>query len=118
MKKIENLTNDPFQQQNVVLADGSILFIQMFYRQTQLGWFFTQLRHPQLNGGIPIYGLRVCNNGNILRQFKNIINFGRSCYTDGSREPTQIQDFSSGASSLYVLSEDEVQQYEDFLRNG
>ena len=95
----------------MVLPDGSNLLIQIYYRQQQTGWFFNQI----LWGKFELDGLAITNSPNMLRQWKNIIPFGLACFTQGNREPTQLEDFSSGASSIYVLTAEEVQQFEDYL---
>lgn len=116
MIKVENLTDDPFQQMNLVLPNGSTLFLQLLYRQTQQGWFINQIQHPTLNHGDPIYGMKLCNSGNLLRQFKNIINFGLAVYTTNNREPSQVEDLATGATTIYLMNEIEVEEYEQFLR--
>jgi len=113
MYLIQNITTDPAQGQTITLNDGTNLsFILTFYPM-QYGWFFTNLTY----GSLSINGLRVTNSPNMLRQWQNLIPFGMACYTAGNREPTQQQDFSSGASNLYILTSAEVQQYSEFL-NG
>ena len=111
MLRIEHITNDPLQQQVLVLPDGSSLTIELYYRLQQAGWFFNNLTH----GDFALNGMRVTNGLNILRQFKNTINFGLACYTDGDREPTQLSDFLSGVSKLYVLTSDDVLEVENIL---
>jgi len=119
MLLVQHLTSDPLQQVSLVLPDGSTLFLELYYRQSQLGWFFTKIQWIR-RGGAPftINGLRVVNNPNILRQWKNIFSFGLACFTIGNREPTQQQDFASGQSKLYVLTTAEAQEYENYLRTG
>jgi hypothetical protein len=39
-------------------------------------------------------------------------------YSTGNREPSQQQDFSTGASQLYILSAAEVAQYAGLLQSG
>lgn len=112
MLLIQNLTADPLQQQSLVLPDGSQLLIEIYYRPQQYGWFFNTIQ----NKGFSVKGIRITNNSNMLRQWKNLINFGLACYTDGNREPTQQQDFLSGAAKLYVLTAAEVLEYEKFIQ--
>ncbi len=77
----------------------------------QYGWFIRSLVYK----GVTINGARITNNPNFLRQFKNQIPFGMACFTEEEREPTLIEDFSSESSKLYILTEAEVDQYENFL---
>lgn len=114
MRKIENLTADPLQKQTVVLDDGSRLQIRLYFRPNQYGWFLDEITWNTFT----LRGLRVCNSLNLLHQWRNGITFGLVCVTAGNREPTQANDFSSGASSLYVLTAAEVAEYDVALRGG
>lgn len=78
-----------------------------------MGWFFTSLNWN--NSQWVENGRRVVTHPNMLRQYQNIIPFGLACLTVNNREPTQIQDFASGASGLYLLSSAEVEEFEDLL---
>jgi hypothetical protein len=114
MLLIQQLTSDPLQQQSMVLADGSKVTIQLYFRPMQFGWFFNSISY----GSFLLQGIRVTNNPDILYQWRNQIPFGIACYTVGNREPSQQEDFSSGASKLFLLTEAEVEQYREFLENG
>lgn len=114
MLLIQQLTSDPLQSQNLVLPDGSQLTLTIYFSPMQLGWFITSL----IYGAFTLNGLRITNSPDMLYQFKNEIPFGLACFTKGNREPSQQQDFSSGASSLYILTSAEVEQYSEFLANG
>ncbi len=62
--------------------------------------------------------MRICNNPNMLYQWQNILPFGLSCFTQSNREPTLQQDFSSGSSGLYLLSQEECEAYRNYLTLG
>lgn len=111
MYPIQNLTDDTLQSQNLVLPDGSIITFQMYFIPQQTGWFITNIAYKNFQ----TQGLRICNSPNMLYQFRNVIPFGLACASTQDREPTQQGDFLSGASLLYVLTEDEVNQYVTFL---
>ena len=118
-QKINGITSDPYQQLSVTLPDGTALFIQLYYRDSQLGWFFTMLAWN--NGAFVECGRRIVTHPNMLRQYKNTLNFGISCLTINNREPTNIQDFTSvngnpPASALYLLTAQEVQQVETAIQ--
>lgn len=114
MLLIQQITNDPLQQQTLVLADGTQLLIQLYFRPMQYGWFFNQITY----GAFQLQGLRITNNPNMLLQWRNLIPFGLACYSTAMREPSQQDDFASGASKLYLLSAAEVVQYTEFLQHG
>lgn len=114
MQQIQGITAQPNQQMTVTLPDGSPLVITMLYRESQTGWYFTALNW---NSGQWIEnGRRVVTHPNMLRQYENQIPFGLACYTVNNREPTQLQDFLSGASGLFLLTAAEVQEVEALIQ--
>ncbi len=109
---IQQITTQPRQSQTLVLPDGSLLNLSIYFIPMQFGWFVTSLTY----GDFVLNGLRITVSPNMLRQFKNQIPFGFSCVSNGqNREPSQQQDFSSGAFSLFLLDQAEVNQYEELL---
>jgi len=113
MREILGITNYPKQKRAVVLEDGTQFEFEMDFSSLQFGWFIRNFTY----GDFELNGLRITNQPNMLFQFKNQLPFGLACSSKEDREPSLIDDFSSGNSRLYVLSESEVQDYEDFL-NG
>lgn len=111
---VQTITADPYQTQTLVLPDGASVSITMYFVPMQYGWFLTNLTY----GDFVLNGLRISNSPNMLNQFRNQIPFGLACYSTANREPSQQQDFSSGASKLYVLTQSECQEYADFLSAG
>lgn len=114
MLLIQQFTADPLQQQQLVLPGGSTVTIQIYFRSMQYGWFINSLVYKTFT----LRGLRITNSPNMLHQFKNQIPFGLACYSTANREPSQLQDFSSGASQLYILTAAEVAEYAAFLNGG
>ncbi len=114
MLLIQQITTAPLQKQNLVLQSGAILTLKLYFRPLQFGWFINQL----IFGDFVLNGLRITNSPNMLNQFKNQLPFGLACFSTANREPTQQQDFSSGASKLYILTEAEVDAYSEFLSGG
>jgi hypothetical protein len=115
MNQITQITSQPLQQQILTIEDGSQFSLEIFFMPTQLGWFITSLTYPNTN--FTLNGMRIVLNPNMLFQFQNQIPFGLACYPVGNqgREPSQQQDFSSGAFQLYILTQAEVQQYTQIL---
>lgn len=114
MLLIPNISSYPLQTQTVIIEDGSSFTFTMYYVPLQYGWYITNLYY----GDFVLNGLRITNHPNLLYQYQNVIPFGLGCYTDQNREPTQQQDFESGASGLYLLSKAEMNEYEDFVKGG
>lgn len=111
MNQINQISNDPLQTLIFSLPNGNQVSMTIYFIPMQYGWFITNLTY----GDFVLNGVRITNNPNILRQFKNQIDFGLACFSASEREPSQQNDFATDASSLYILTSDEVQEYEDFL---
>lgn len=114
MLLVQHVTNDALQQQTLVLDDGTSFSIQMYYRPIQQGWFINSLVY----GAFTLNGMRIVNSPNMLNQWRNKLPFGLACFTDGNREPTLQQDFSSTAAKLYVLTQAEVIEFAAYLTTG
>lgn len=114
MQLIQRITANPYQTQSLVLDDGTSFSILMYFRPMQFGWFINQLTY----GDFILQGLRITNSPNMLNQFRNQIPFGLGCFSTANREPSQQEDFFSGASKLYILTTVEVEEYARFLRLG
>lgn len=121
MLQITGVTADPSQQLTVSMPDGTKLILNMQYIDQNSGWYF----NPQAEGAFGLNwnnqtwvenGRRIVSHPNMLRNYRLQIPFGLACFTTGNREPTQIQDFASGASNLYVLTAAEVAEVETFLQ--
>lgn len=111
MLRIQQITNDSLQKQALALDDGSLVNITMYYIPLQIGWFIRELSY----GDFITHNIRITNSPNILYQFRNQLPFGLACSTDSNREPTQQQDFSTGAAKLFLLEQSEVTEYTEFL---
>ena len=116
MNLIQQITNDSFQKQNLILQDGTTLSMTLYFVPMQYAWFITELSYQPSN--FVLNGLRVTNYPNMLQQWKNILPFGLGCFSTQDREPSQQQDFSSGASKLYILTSEEVEEFTEFLARG
>lgn len=114
MYLIQNVTNYPLQTQNLTLPDSTIVTVTLYFSPMQQGWFFTNITY----GTFVLNGVRITNNPNFLLQFQNQIPFGMACYSTSNREPMLQQDFSSGASQLYLLDSTDVKEYYTFLQSG
>lgn len=108
---VQQVTDNPNQQQTLILPDGTKVALNLYFSPIQQGWFILSMVY----GTFTLKGVRITNSPNILQQFRNQIPFGLACYSTANREPSLQQDFSSGASKLYILSAAEVNQYEEYL---
>ncbi len=114
MQLIQRISANPYQKQTLVLDDGTSFDITMYFRPMQFGWFINNLAY----GDFVLNGLRITNSPNMLNQFRNLIPFGLGCFSAANREPSLQQDFFSGASKLYILTQAEIDEYAEFLRLG
>lgn len=113
MKLIQRLTAYPLQTQTLILEDGSAFTLEICFRPMQQGWFINEIAYGD---NFKVRGLRIVNTPNLLVPWQNLIPFGIGCFSAQNREPSLQQDFLSEASKLYVLSQDEVTEYAEFLR--
>lgn len=114
MLTIQQITIDALQQQNLVLPDGSLLSLTLYFRPMQQGWFINQLRWSTFT----LNGLRITNSPNMLNQWKNLLPFGLACFSKTSREPSLQDDFAAGNATLYILTQAEVLGWNQFLASG
>lgn len=110
---IQNIAAAPYQKQSVILPSGAAVNFTLYFRSMQQGWFLENISY----GTFSLNGVRITNSPNILNQWRNEIPFGLACYSTNNREPGLLQDFSSSASILYILSQDEVDAYTEYLKS-
>jgi hypothetical protein len=111
---IEHISSDPLQKFTMVLPDGTAFTFTLYFVPMQQGWFITELSYQSFI----LRGLRVSNSVNMLNQFRNLIPFGLGCISVANREPSLDEDFSSGNSKLYLLSQVETDEYAEYLKLG
>ncbi len=114
MLRIQQVTSNPLQRQTLLLPDGTSLTLTLYFRPQQLGWFVNSLVY----GDFTLNGLRITNSPNMLNQWRNLLPFGFACFSTANREPSLQEDFSSGASKLYILTQAEVDEYAEYLSRG
>lgn len=114
MNLITNITTNGRQFTTFVLEDGTTFTITLTFVPMQYGWFITNLTY----GDFVVNSIRITNNPNMLFQWQNIIPFGLGCFSPSQREPTLQQDFATGASNLYVLTQAECQAYATYIKGG
>lgn len=110
MKLVTGITDQPNQQLNVLLSDGSRVRLTLNYRVQQQGWFADFLWTKTNGGTFEIDGLRLVSSPNILHQWRELLVFGFMLTTDNLMDPTTLKAFASGTSKLFLLSTAEVAQ--------
>ena len=106
MVQINNLSDAADQVTNLAMPDGSNGVLELIYRGATQRWTFN-FTHSQFPNGALI-GQMLCVHPNILRNFKNVINFGMACVSADGQDPVSIEDFVDGRISLYILSAADV----------
>ena len=114
MLRIQQITRDSLQKQTLFLEDGSFLTLTMYFVPLQQGWFITDITY----GDFTLKNIRITVGPNMLYQWKNKIPFGLACLSADGREPSLQEDFSSENFKLYILTEAEVLELQDFYENG
>ena len=104
MQQITTLTNEPKQRHQLVLDNNETVDFRLYYSSRQQAWYYDFT-----------YNDLICNcskvvlSPNTLRQFRRIIPWGLAFDAEGSVEPFQLDDFSSGRVKMYVLNSEDVQ---------
>jgi hypothetical protein len=113
MYVIPNITNEPNQVLSLVLPDGvNTAKVTLRYLSNLKAWYM-DMEYKFLT----INNRRVCNNLNLLRQWKHVIPFGLGCVVSDGSEPFFIDDFANGRANLMLLAEEEVGAYEEYLQS-
>lgn len=113
MIQIDNITDDASQEITVNMDDGTTLAIQLLYLSSSQRWS-VNLSHSD-SELFTANGIVLTVHPNLLRQWKNIINFGLTCATVDGVDPIDVADFSNGRASLFILNSDDVQTIEDTI---
>ena len=107
MYQLTQLGNDPKQEIEILLNDGSRVRFTFEYRANQLGWFFG-IQYEGTN----YQNVRLTTSYNILRAYRNWLPFGLRCDTADMEEPMDLNDFITGYATVYLLTRDDVQAIE------
>lgn len=111
MYQVTNISNAAKQRLNLVTPEGELIVMSIEYKPLQYGWFITELTYNDF----VLRGVRLVTSPNVLYQFKNKLPFGLCIKNKNNFEPMLQQDFSSGNSTMFILTSDEVEQLENFL---
>lgn len=103
MKQITSITNEPYQQHQLVLDNNETVLFTLRFLPRQQAWYFDFTYNE-----ITARRLKVVLTPNALRCFRRIIPFGIAFSSNGYVEPFQLNDFSSGRLKLYVLNSEDV----------
>ncbi len=113
MNQIDNISAQAKQTTDIILDDGSTLSLALAYNPATERWVM-DVNHPLLQ----VLGINIDNFPNLLRQWRNLINFGLACISLTGEDPTDISDFVNGNATLYVLNAADVLFVETDIMGG
>lgn len=112
MTTITGITDQPNQQFNVLLPDGSQARWTLNYRAQQAGWFADMVWVRTNGAQWALNGIRLVTTPNLLRQYQNLLPFGFAIFSEDNQDPTTVKAFSSGLAQLVLLTQAEVEELE------
>lgn len=107
MKRITEITDSAIQTLNIVGENNERITLNLRYMPTQQGWYFN-LSYEDFT----VNGCRLVNHVNCLNSYKNLLPFGIFCTSANGLDPTFIDDFTTGRNSVYLLTNDDVDNIE------
>ena len=112
MRIITEFTDNPKQTCTLVLENQETVTFNLRFYETQLSWYFDFTYNDVVsNGNKVVLGM------NILRSFKNIIPLGLAFKANDGVEPFEVDCFTSGRVTVYLLSKDDVEAMEANIYN-
>lgn len=108
MLLINRITDNAIQRIFLTGLEGERIQMTLRYMPTQEAWYADFLR-----GDFDLKGVRIVNSINLLRQYKNIIDFGILCDTTNGLDPIRPDDFLTQNAKLNLLDASEVQAIEE-----
>lgn len=107
MFKFTQLANEPKQEIKMILDNSNTVTFYFEYKPNQLGWFFG-FQYNDIN----YQNIRLTTTYNVLRAYRNYLPFGLRCDTLDGEEPLDINDFSTGYATVYLLTKADVEAIE------
>lgn len=108
MLLLPNITSDASQSFTLTGIPGVTIAMTLRYMPRAQLWV------AGFNDGTTsIQNISVVTSLNILRPWKNNINYGIGCFRGDGLDPYLITDFSEGIASLYLLDSSDVAAIEE-----
>lgn len=115
MNQINNLTDQADQLTRLILADGSLVNVELIFTAATARWIMNVTWPAPPAGSITLpegtfqaNGIGIAVMPNLLRQWREVIPFGIACLTTDGADPVNVDDFITGRAQLYLLSETDV----------
>ncbi len=103
MNYLNKITSSPYQQFFLTGITGIQVTMTLRYMPYQQIWTMDIQQ-----GTFEVYGIQIVAAPNILRNYRNIIDFGITCLSTDSLDPLYVDDFSNQRCGIYLLDKDEV----------
>lgn len=107
MYQLTQLSNEPKQELEMLLENGTRVKFHFEYKANQLGWFFG-FQYDDAS----YQNIRLTTSYNVLRAYRNWLPFGLRCDTPDMEEPMDLDDFVTGYATVYLLTREDVQAIE------
>lgn len=110
MRQINKLNSDARQEAFLTGNAGQRIKMTLRFMPTLRLWIFGCTLGDFTIDGIPV----LCSE-NMLRGYKNLIDFGIACWTRDGLDPRDITDFETGYAVMYLLNRDDIDAVEERL---
>lgn len=107
MRYIDKITDGSKQKFILVSETGEKIDFYLYFMPSQNSWFFNISY-----GDFTASGLKVSCSPNMLRQWRNKIDFGLACISLNDYDPRTLNAFTSGETQLCLLNSDDVSNIE------
>ena len=107
MYELTVLGNEPKQNFTIVTDDNIKIPMTFEYRANQTGWFMSL----EYNGQI-YQNIRLTTSYNLFRAYMNWLPFGLRCDTLDNLEPMDLDDFTTGYATVYILNKADIETTE------
>ena len=113
--QVTNLTGFADQLLVLQLVDGTSLTLELIFQGATNRWCGIVTYAPgNFNSGL----IDLCCSPNILRQWKEILPFGIAITTADQTDPFDINDFTTGRVSMWLLDQADVAEIELVVYGG
>lgn len=105
-------TSEPKQNFIINLENGEVVSLFFWYMAISSSWYLVSFTYNEKTRYI---NKRVALNHNLLSSFYNLIPFGLICLSDDNIDPTFLDDFETGRTTLTITAKEETKLIEDAL---
>lgn len=103
MIKLTQLTNSASQQFTLTSESGEAIAFALRFLPRVNKWVF-----DCAFGNLNLKGASLIKGPNILRGYREIIDFGLMCVSTDGQDPYYLNDFATGRVTLYLLNAADV----------